>query len=70
MKTEKSDLLRKKPETRGRKKDINPSIQVSWRIKYDIHQLLEKERVRIEKETGVEVGLSKVLEACVKKCLK
>lgn len=69
MKSEKSDLLRKKPETRGRKKNINPSIQVSWRIKHDTYQLLVKEQDRIEKDTDVKVELSKVLEKCVKKTL-
>ncbi len=69
MKSDKSGNNQTKPETRGRKKNINPSIQVSWRIKHDIHQLLVKEQERIEKNIGVEVELSKVFEACVKKTL-
>ena len=73
MKSDKSgnsDLLRNKPETRGRKKNINPSIQVSWRIPYDVYQLLEKEQKRIEKDMGVKLPLSEVFQGIVNKSLK
>lgn len=69
MKSEKSGNSRTKPETRGRKPLKNPSIQVSWRIKHDIYQLLLNEQKRIEKEMGSKPDLSRVLEGLVKKHL-
>jgi len=69
MKSEKSGNNQSKSETRGRKPLKNPSIQVSWRVKHDVYQLLEKEQDKIEKETGFKPELSKVFSGIVKKTL-
>ncbi len=71
MKSGKSENKRKnQKETRGRKPLEKPSIQVSWRIPYDIYQLLEYEQKRQEKENGHKPALSKVFHGIVKKELK
>jgi len=71
MKTEKSgNNQEKRKEARGRKPLINPTIQVSWRIPYDVYQLLEKEQKRIEKDMGVKLPLSEVFQGIVNKSLK
>ncbi len=71
VKSGNTDLNRNsRKETRGRKKLIDPSIQVSWRIPYDIYQLLTNEQERIEKDIGAKLPLSKVLHGIVKKTLK
>ncbi len=67
MKSDKSENNQTKPETRGRKKLENPSVQVSWRIPFDVYQLLEKEQERVKKLTGLDVALSKVLQGVVVK---
>ena len=56
----------KKPETRGRKPLANKSVNIHWRCPFDIHKLLEKRQAEIEKEHGVKVPVSKVLEGIVK----
>lgn len=65
-KPEKAGNNQEKPETRGRKPLQNKSVNIHWRCPYDIHQLLEKRQAEIEKEHGVKVPVSKVLEGIVK----
>jgi hypothetical protein len=70
MKTEKSGNSQpNRKETRGRKPLAQPSTQVSWRIPYDIYQLLLKEQARLEKETGAKPALSLIFNGLVKKSL-
>jgi len=55
---------------RGRPELENKSIQVSWRIPYDVHQLLEKEQKKIETLTGFKPALSLVFQGIVKNNVK
>jgi len=59
----------KRKETRGRKPLLNPSVKVSWRIPYDVYQLLENEQKRLELELGCKPTLPIVFNGLVKKQL-
>lgn len=49
-----------KKETRGRKKNADPSVKVSWAIPADIHRALKAERDELVESTGMDILVSKV----------
>ena len=53
----------------GRPPIENKSINLHWRVPFDIYQLLKEKQKKIESDTGIKCPMSKVLEGVVKKSL-
>lgn len=55
-----------KKETRGRPKLENPSMVVSWRLPYDVNQILQRRRETTPLKNGKKVPLSQVFNEIVR----